>query len=187
MQKLRFLMRWALILYDEDGFTSIEKSTSLTGNIKQTSVCKLKITNGQTYKVEILQLADTKAELNKYAKNWGLTHRALAIHNAIKKCKGSKKGGFLSVWPSDEENNIATDRGITPTSISTDLVSIGTTSPDITSSPTAIEGTSTNMDNIPANGLPRSEKIQGKNDRAITVLFEGAGDYTDIQADPCRS
>ncbi|XP_060606627.1 signal peptide, CUB and EGF-like domain-containing protein 1, partial [Ruditapes philippinarum] len=26
-----------------------------------------------------------------------------------------------------------------------------------------------------------------KNDRAITVLVEGAGDYTDTQADPCRS
>ncbi|KAL4240604.1 hypothetical protein ACF0H5_001395 [Mactra antiquata] len=93
--------RFALILFDEDGYTSVVPTSGLhdyNGELQQSTVCKY-----QEYKVEVLKLSDTKKVLNNYEAIWSTSLRASEISKAILQ-HGSKKNDYLLILPGSDNN-----------------------------------------------------------------------------------
>lgn len=98
-----------LILFDWDGCTAIIESSRVQFSRKKVLSKSSRGTlsyEGRLHKVEILELSDSKEELEDYDTEWEQTHRALAISSEREKRQNSrgrrKMGGYLDIWNDPE-------------------------------------------------------------------------------------
>ncbi|XP_052691832.1 uncharacterized protein LOC128169804 [Crassostrea angulata] len=182
----------ALVLFDVDGCTAIVDSKKLVLEGKD-------LVNGQQgymkfgaekLKVEILQLSDSKRELNTFEDQWSTSHRSMALDKEKRK-RRNKPDGYLAVWPQDIDDVVQPDE---------DLPDPNAKEQDVEEDPIDDEHNETDE---PKTGKPTKKSKEtkektkeakekpkektGSKGRKITVLFEGGGDYSTDVAAPKRA
>lgn len=104
---------YALVLFDVDGCTAIVDSKKLVLEGKD-------LVNGQQgymkfgaekLKVEILQLSDSKRELNTFEDQWSTSHRSMSLDKEKRK-RRNKPDGYLAVWPQDIDDVVQPDEDL---------------------------------------------------------------------------
>ncbi|XP_062584338.1 serine-rich adhesin for platelets-like [Saccostrea cucullata] len=117
--------------------------------------------------VEILQISDSKRQLNTFEDDWSTSHRSIALDREKKK-RRNQPDGYLSVWPQDMEDVVGEEV-----------------------QPAPVEQTN---DNDQPNEAAPTRKTKGKakektgsKGRKITVLHEGSGDFSSDTTSPKRA
>ncbi|XP_069109125.1 uncharacterized protein [Argopecten irradians] len=97
---------YALVLFDLDGCTAVVDSKKLRSKGRITKGKQIEFHLGKdVYKVEVLEFSDSKVKLNKFEDEWSNSNRSKALDEAKEK---GEFGGYLSVWPSDDDEEDVT-------------------------------------------------------------------------------
>ncbi|XP_061191719.1 uncharacterized protein LOC133199937 [Saccostrea echinata] len=162
---------FALVLFDLDGCTAIIDA-------KKCQVPDIKaLVKGQhvdvkyhkeTFKVEILELSESRAVLNQYEDDWSSSHRSLALDKEKKK-RRNKRNGYLAVWPHDQEDIIPS---------TSDINQNREEEPEEPSE-------KVNLPKEPERNNAKERK--GSNGRKITILYEGSAENQSNNASPQRA
>ncbi|XP_069109124.1 uncharacterized protein [Argopecten irradians] len=182
---------YALVLFDLDGCTAVVDSKKLRSKGRITKGKQIEFHLGKdVYKVEVLEFSDSKVKLNKFEDEWSNSNRSKALDEAKEK---GEFGGYLSVWPSDDDEEDVTVIAA-PDQTEGNIAVLGTDESEVD----AVDDNTANLvledlDTVAEvaeashKAVQNSGTKEGLNNRKITVLYEGSAEPNPNNCEPKRT